>query len=289
MLTPFTVFNMSPQRVAEVATPMKYRETVCNMACRRAHWPSLPGGRIRRSAAVLAIALYVGPMSGVRATKDGDQVRPAAEQLLREAENALGGAEKLRAIDRLHITVVERQSWRSEAAPRGRSYKLWLPDRFQSRVEGFAAHTLMGGRLTLDRPVSPEARRSAENAIPATFRRVALAFLLRAPGLSAPRLQGEATIDGLKGTLVGFSTPDGRTLKLLLAQRSRHPLALIYPVLLAESNERPDRVWRLEDYREVNGVRFPFRLTIVRPTSEIVTEVQAIKVNPPFTPSDFAK
>jgi hypothetical protein len=240
------------------------------------------------------MALYVGPMLEVRAhlsetPEDTDQGTQAAGQLLQRAGNAVGGGERLRAIERLHITAVERQRWGQEVA-RGRSFKLWLPDRFQSHVEGFATHTLNGGRLTIDREVLPETRRSAEVAIPAMFRRVALAFVLRAPGMSVSRLHGETTIAGPRGILVEFTATDGRNLKLVLAATSAHPLAIIYPVRDSRSNQQlPDRVWRLEDYRVVDGIRFPFRLTLVRPGREIVTEVQEIKVNPSFTLADFPK
>jgi hypothetical protein len=263
-------------------------------------------GRLRRSGrvgnsgpvliwgAALAMALCVGPLSEVRAypsrTPDGpSQGYQAAEQLLQRAGDTLGGAERLRAIDRLHITTVEWRNERPEAV-RARTFKLWLPDRFQSHVDGVVTHTLNGDRLTFDREVPPELQRNAEKAIPAMFRRVALAFLLRAPGLGAPRLHGEATIAGLSGTLVEFAAADGRNLKLLLAPTTGHPLALVYPVRVIGSNEElPDQVWRLEDYRGVDGVRFPFRLTVVHPESELITEVREIKVNPPFTPADFPK
>jgi hypothetical protein len=133
-------------------------------------------------------------------------------------------------------------------------------------------------------------QRTAEQSIPAMFRRVAVAFLLRAPDLSAPRLHGEATIAGLKGPLVEFTAPDGRTLKLLLAPTSAQPLALVFSVRAIGSNEPvPDLIWRLEDYRVVDGVRFPFRLTIVQSKNAMITEVQEIKVNPQFTSADFPK
>jgi hypothetical protein len=257
-------------------------------------------GRARNGArepiwgALLAITLCVPTTVHLRGhlwgtpecAHEGDQ---AAEQLLQRAANALGGAARLRAIDRLQITAVERQSQRPDSA-RGRKFKLWLPDRFQSNVEGLVTHTLSGGRLTIDRELSPEMRRNAERSIPGMFRRVALAFLLRAPGLGDPRLHGEATIAGLKGSLLEFTATDGRNPKLLLAPNSAHPMALILPARAMDSTEQlPDQVWRLEDYRVVDGVRFPFRLTIVDPKNEIITEVQEIEVNPSFTPADFPK
>lgn len=241
----------------------------------------------------LALALCAWGPTDVRAhlrgISDFTERAQHAEQLVRRAGDALGGAERLSGIDRLRISVLERQSWRPEA-PYGRTFKLWLPDRFQSRVEGVVTHTLIGGRVTFDREVPPEAERNAQLAIPATFRRVALAFLLRAPGVSGPTLKGETSIAGLKGTLVEFTASEGSSLKLLLEPASARPLALVYSVRALGSNEQiPDVVWRLEDYRTVDGVKFPFRLTMVRPKNEIVTEVQRIEVNPRFTPADFSK
>ncbi len=270
------------------------RGTVHNVGRLRRPGRIRNGGRLLISGVALVMGLCAGPAADARAHRRGTigvdhEGYQAAEQLLQRAGNALGGADRLQAIDRLHITAVERPS-RPPNAPRGRTFKLWLPDRFQSNVEGLVTHTLNRGRLTIDREVPPESRRNAEQAIPAMFRRVTLAFLLRAPGVGAPRMHGEVTIAGLRGTLVEFTFQDGRSLKLLLAPTSAHPLALVYPVRVAGSTEqRPDRVWRLEDYRVVDGVRFPFRLTIVDPKNELITEVREIKVNPPFTPADFPK
>jgi hypothetical protein len=244
--------------------------------------------------AALALAVCIAPMSHTRAdlpaTPAFDGARgQSAEELLFRAGNALGGADKLRAVDRLHIATSEWRAQRPEAAL-ARTFKLWLPDRFQSHVAGFVTHTLNGRHLAFDRVVPPGVQQNAEQAVPATFRRVALAFLLRASDLSPPSLEGEATIAGLSGTLVGFTAPDGRSLKLLLAPTSAHPLALVYSTRIMGSNEPgPDQVWRLEDYRIVDGVRFPFKLTVVDATNELITEVREIQVNPAFTPADFPK
>jgi hypothetical protein len=250
------------------------------------------GGPVLMSSAV-AMALSVVLLPPVRALSgppEGvDGGGQTAEQLLRRAGDALGGADRLLGVERLHIAAAEWRSSRPEAVL-GRTYKLWLPDRFQNHVDGLVTHTLNGGRLTVDPDLPPERRRNAEQAIPGMFRRAALAFLLRAPGLGAPSLQGEATVAGLSGTLVEFPAPGGRNLKLLLSSASGQPLALVYPVRVMGSDEElPDQVWRLEDYRVVDGVRFPFRLTIVHPESELITEVREIKVNPPFTAADFPK
>jgi hypothetical protein len=244
--------------------------------------------------AALAVAVCIVPMSHTRADLSAtpgiaDARAQSAEELLLRAGNALGGADKLRAVDRLHIVSSESQTRRPEAAL-ARTFKLWLPDRFQSHVGGIVTHTLNGRHLAFDRVVPPTVQRNAELAIPALFRRVALAFLLRAPDLSPPQLEGAATIEGLSGTLVGFTAPDGRSLKLLLAPTTAHPLALVYSTRIMATNEPgPERVWRLEDYRVVDGVRFPFRLTVIDAKNQLITEVREIQVNPRFTPADFPK
>lgn len=142
--------------------------------------------------------------------------------------------------------------------------------------------------MHINREVPPAAQKNAEGAIPATFRRVALAFLLRAPGLRAPRLQEDATVGDLTGALVEFVAEDGRSLKLLLAHDTAAPLALVYSTKAFDTGEAlPDQIWRLEDYRTVDGLKFPFRLTILHPKNQIITQVQQIEVNPRFALSDF--
>ncbi len=211
-----------------------------------------------------------------------------AVQWLMRAGDALGGAARLRAVERLRIAAVESQS-QPPNMPQTRTFKLWFPDRFQSET-ALVTHTLSGNRVHFNREVPVEAQEYAKEAIPATFRRVALAFLLRAPGLSAPRLQADATVAGLRGALVEFTAVDGRILKLLLAHRTAEPLALVYaPRVLGSDQTLPERVWRLEDYRVVDGVRFPFRLTILHPKNQIITQVKQLEVNPRFSPADFPR
>ncbi|MCR4373429.1 MAG: hypothetical protein NUW22_01110, partial [Acidobacteria bacterium] len=101
---------------------------------------------------------------------------------------------------------------------------------------------------------------------------------------------GDATIGGMSGTVVEFPTPGGSPMKLLFAKDSGQPLAVIVPVRATGSAEKfPDQVWRLEDYRAVGGVKFPYRLTILHPKNLQITEVQQIDVNPPFTVKDFGQ
>lgn len=235
-----------------------------------------------RSVVVIMVALVAASSPSITG------VRQPEQSVMERAMTALGGAQKLLAIDRLRISVVEKATLPPNT-PRSRTFKIWLPDRFQSSMTGVVTHTLHGTKLTIDRDVTPDIRRDAEQAIPNVFRRVTLAFLLRGPGLNSPRVAGNATIEGMHGTMVEFPRSDGNVLKLLIGQNGQ-PLAVVFPVRAAGSDaKRPDQVWRLEDYRTVQGVRFPFRLVLVHPQNPLITEVQSIEVNPPFTTKDFAQ
>jgi len=94
----------------------------------------------------------------------------------------------------------------------------------------------------------------------------------------------------MSGTVVEFPTADGTSMKMLFEKASGHPIAVIVPVRgMGSAEVFPDQVWRLEDYRAVGGVRFPYRLTILHPENPLITEVQQIDVNPPFTVKDFSQ
>jgi len=244
---------------------------------------------MRVVATVVCVGLLL--VTGLNGNHSAGPAPQTAEAVLARAAESLGGAARLRAIDRLRIEVQQRQSM-SPAPPRPRSYNLWLPDRFQNVVPGLVTHTLVGGKLTFSRDVSDEIRQNAEESIPAMFRVVSLQFLLRGPGLAAPRLVGDATIEGMTGTVVAFPRADGSgvPLRILFARDSGQPLAMVGSTRPFGSTDPPtDRVYRLDDYRAVDGVRFPHRITIVDPKNELITEVQRIVVNPPFTAKDFGQ
>lgn len=242
-------------------------------------------GAVGRMGAVGAGASETPPATPDEPAQD--EVQSAARWIER-AGDFLGGAAKLKAVDRLHLTVTESQS-QPPHMPRTRIFKLWLPDRFQSDTELYT-HTLRGSSVHINREVPPEARTNAEEALPALFRRVAMAFLLRAPGLGAPRVEADARVGDLRGALVEFTAQDGRHLRLLLAHDTAAPLALVYSTRVLGTNESlPDQVWRLEDYREVDGLRFPFRLTLLHPRNLVITQVQRVEVNPRFADADFPR
>lgn len=240
------------------------------------------------TAAALVSAGLAGPLHApIRSDQDVDT---RSRQLLAHAYRAVGGAERLAAVDRLVIQATETRLDGRNQAPRPRLYKLLLPDRFQSIRPGFVTHTLDGSSFWMDRAVEPAIRTTAERSTRSTFMAVSLAFLLRAPDQSSTHVQalGRRQVQDLDGEVVEFRPFRGGAVRLMLAGDSGMPIAVIVAVQDSETGERGVTTWRMEDYREVGGVKYPFRLVRVSDRiPRIVTDVTDLKVNEVLTPLDF--
>lgn len=240
-------------------------------------------------AAVLGILLVCG---GLNASQKSTLVPQNAEEVLDRAYASVGGSSRLRAVDRLRISLDEKQTLQPDTA-RARVYKVWLPGRFQNILPGLVTHTLVDGKLSFDREVSAEVRSNAEQSIPGVFRFVTLTFLLRAPDLGPPKFVGAQTIDGLSGFVVEFpktGRDEGRPIRMLFDKETGLPRAVITSSRpFGSTGQFVDQVRRLDDYREVGGVKFPHKITLQHPQNPIIAQIQKIEVNPTFTAKDFSR
>jgi hypothetical protein len=153
------------------------------------------------------------------------------------------------------------------------------------------------------------------------FARLAIGWLLTTPS-SFPveySFAGEAESPDGKADVLEVKGPGGFAARLFLDQKTHYPLMLTYkgrkPRIMtqtmapgahrnreemekrmketdAEDAKQPDVEFRiyLSDYREVNGVSFPHKLT--RSIEDEVNEeleIKTVKINPQFKPEKFVK
>jgi hypothetical protein len=247
------------------------------------------------------------------------QADARAQALLARARAAVGGADRLAVVDRLTIETTDTpaagrnaplhppaggaaapasESSR-ETAPPGppslaltRTYKLFLPQRFQSIIHGRVTHTLDGDSFWMEPVPDPNVGETAERSTRANFLMVSVAFLLTPPDERATTIRalGRMRVQDLDGEVLEFKPRVGPPLRLMLALPSAMPVAVISTVRDAATGKQADASWRMQDYRAVDGVKFPFRLVRVRePYPPTITVVQDLKVNPSLTARDFRK
>jgi hypothetical protein len=108
--------------------------------------------------------------------------------------------------------------------------------------------------------------------------------------------RGVQTFWDLTGRVIELSSEEFEDVRLVLDAKDHHPLALVWKRRFRGSTDPSDLVARLEDYREVAGMRFPFsvRFQIVNqagmPNRELVRYRSArVIVEPPLDPALFKR
>jgi hypothetical protein len=174
------------------------------------------------------------------------------------------------------------------------------------------------GGLTTD---PQKAKVALQQGVRSDFARLLIGWLLTTPS-SFPvefSFAGEAESPEGKADVLDVKGPEGFTARLFLDQKTHYPLMLSYngrkPRLItqsvtpgahrnpeemekrvkemeAEAAKQPDVEYRiyLSDYREVNGVSFPHKLTrsIDNEVNEEL-EIKNVNINPQLKPEKFVK
>jgi hypothetical protein len=266
------------------------------------------------TAAVVATGTIAAVEPGHLVLAPGSQVRQApttadrAEAILSAARNSLGGVPALAAVvtfevegveERLATGTVPNGATVFDSDPEPFGFRTRWPDRFQVTRKWFV-HTLNGSeywkRQTGGPPVpdTPEIDATARRSTELNSAYFALAFLLRAPPSLrwSPRYGGVVKIDGIEGPMVEFVGPSGSGPRMVFDGIRHMPLALVTKAQRYDATgggRVVEVVKRLEDYRKVGALLFPFRLDERAPGRHAITTVKSIRINPPFGARQFAK
>ena len=230
-----------------------------------------------------------------------------AESVLNQARASLGGSKALESVTTLEIQAVEERQADGpvpagatvyEVRPEPFRFRMRWPGRFQFTRPSFT-HTLNGPAFWLEQtggtpvPVSPDIETTARRSTELNAAYLTLAFLLRTPPWLRwqPRYLGVTKTDGIEGPTVEFIGPTGHGPKVVFDSARHMPVAVVTTARRMDgSGERVVQVVRrLEDYRNVGELRFPFRLDERAPGYHIIRRISIIRVNPPLGLRDFAK
>jgi hypothetical protein len=224
------------------------------------------------------------------------------ETILRDAREALGGDARLRGVKALVVDgyMVSDQRGKEYTQPYG--FRMLLPDRFQMMDNPFG-HTLDGAECWMKEdvpgapPASDDLRRTARRATESRFYREAVTFLLQAPAGFAVQTRAvpSSGVPGLDGEAIELTRHGAQfPLVMVFDQKTHRPVALVGKAL----RSNPDmgdaftvtNVTRLEDFRAVDGIQFPFRLDDrLGDDLHVTTTIQKVLVNPPLTQQDFKR
>jgi zinc protease len=260
---------------------------------RPAGFQSAPGASLARGGDAVTSRASLPPGGRVAATVVESQVeRDDVKQLIDRAVQAKGGVEKLKAIRTVQAvtdTVVEMQ---------GR--KVTIPTTIRVRYPGaFRIDSQMpAGMLTQvfdsgtfwvqDARGASSAPGGAAESMRGNVQRDSIALLLAlADGRLKARRAGDVTIEGRALPAIDVDIKPGGPLKIVLDPSTWLVRRQTYP---AGGTDGADVEETFSDYREVDGLKVAFAVTVRQPqVGEVRRVMRQFAINVPLDPTLFTK
>lgn len=200
-----------------------------------------------------------------------------ANQMLEKAVASIGGQPR---IDRVKTLLIEATRRGSDGVESPLMYRMMLPDRFQEVSS--MTYTINGESYWQTPETTEQNRAMAKTAKTRTFVELALAMLLRSPAL----ISVDAEAAGSTGLVFRWGD---RTMNMEFDPATHRPISFSHQGRLIRDGvaEPVVRTVRLEDYRTVAGVAFPFRWRETFGSAEFTTQVSKLLVNSGVSPADF--
>jgi hypothetical protein len=256
------------------------------------------------AAIVISMAADEGPSEIPLAEQKTRVTRKdrGAAALLERTYAALGGAERLgrvRALslqageDVIHILLPDRYQWINQT-DRGKSIITLDGDRTWSVSPSWPGSAAATPATSMS---DAERAKNLQRQI-VRYSLIYLARLPRPDDSVSVIAAGPVTYGAVQGEAIEFRADGERDWsRLVVSSSTGQPVAFVRPLRTSPGGPAAgDAVTLLEDYREVDGVRVPFRLIeqrINQPGAADQTmrrfQYTVIRVNPALKPSDFAK
>lgn len=250
-------------------------------------------------SACLLVAQTPASIANAPATRKavaGETSGDEAKRVLDAAHRFLGGTSRLNAVNALEL----QQS-------RVQTLRLLFPDRYQIEnatpsgsstlvsFDGERMRLQMPPALQFTRPPMPDAATQRRRAV-RNVAKYALTYLVRtlsvypltAKSVGITRL-GE--VEGRCVEFTGKGSSKAPFVRMFFDSTDGRPLAIVQ----LGTPETGDLMSTLDDYREVDGIRFPFRVSDSRIKQDgsrqqmAVWRHEAVRVNPALTAATFQK
>jgi hypothetical protein len=205
-----------------------------------------------------------------------------AHAVLQRAQEALGRPGGVGAIESLIFRLTRRIG---EALPRYETIRILLPDRFQ--LVRASTFTVLGNRYWQRPDPTESTRRLAEQNMRRRFAEHCLVFLLRTPGSRTPAASLTRREPGLLA--LTFTRPPDPDITLLLDERTYRLRAVEDQVRLSQMAQTrivPRRL-TVDAFHDVEGIRFPSRMTQSIAGSVVTIQVSNIRINAGVQAADF--
>jgi len=248
-------------------------------------------GRMARR--ILGLVALVLSLAVVRVPAvQGQATRSADPAILIKARNWIGTAAARAAVKSLEATGTQTLSTGPVYAYH---FKYLLPDKYMKDYPGMT-HVVSGpdwwsippfNPALLPAPVSLD-KRHADLNLDSTL------FLLTPPPASRVVItaKGRGTAEALAGDIVDIVFPGPLALTFVFDPKDGHPIGYTKPYRIIGATRGDSAgimTTKLEDYRVVNGVKFPFKITSTYGGHIDATVITSIRVNEGVSAADFGK
>lgn len=217
------------------------------------------------------------------------EATPEAAALIDRVQDALGGRKRLAGVRSL---LIDARSITSAEKEESSSYRILLPDRYQAVRAGLTFTIDAGAFWQLPEQTETIAAAARKN-ITSSFAELSIKLLLRAPA-QLPVKAALVSCETPGRQCLLFTGEGGFNLTVEIDAKTSLPTAYSRTTQATRGGSSATmpmtRQVTLNEFRTVDGIRFPVRMTDTWGNGyKITTEYRTIQVNEGVAPADFKR
>lgn len=234
---------------------------------------------------MLLFSVQLGAAAGVAPSAASPKPDARGVQLLQQAQKAMGGAEKLAAVKDTTQTMTVTLAPPFEKSKISQTIRYIAPSRIRQEQEGnFGKSVIYSDGISGHKTTKNGTTPLMADAVAASR-----AILFRQPcALMLSDRDPSRTVKAVGVSAVEISSSDGQTVKVEFDPKTGLPTRQSYPI--SSNGKAATRTETFSDWREVSGVRLPFRSVQLDGDKKVLEQaVSAYKVNTGLTAAELSK